>query len=60
MHELARLSGETVQVCGRDQDMMVVFAMEDGTGHFNVSSRVGSAQPAQLDRIRSPAGRPSA
>jgi DNA-binding IclR family transcriptional regulator len=45
MHELARQSGETVQVCGRDQDMMVVLAMEDGSGHFNVSSRVGSRSP---------------
>lgn len=45
MHELARLSGETVQVCGRDQDMMVVLAMEDGSGHFNVSSRVGTRSP---------------
>ncbi len=45
MHELARQSGETVQVCGRDQDMMVVLAMEDGAGHFNVSSRVGSRSP---------------
>src|SRR5690554_1790686 len=45
MHELARQSGETVQVCGRDQDMMVVLAMEDGTGQFNVSSRIGSRSP---------------
>lgn len=45
MHELARQSTETVQVCGRDQDMMVVLAMEDGTGQFNVSSRVGSRSP---------------
>ncbi|ODT82688.1 MAG: IclR family transcriptional regulator [Pelagibacterium sp. SCN 64-44] len=45
MHELARQSGETVQICGRDQDMMVVLAMEDGGGHFNVSSRVGSRSP---------------
>ena len=45
MHELARQSSETVQVCGRDQDMMVVLAMEDGTGQFHVSSRVGSRSP---------------
>lgn len=45
MHELARQSGETVQVCGRDQDMMVVLAMEDGAGQFHVSSRVGSRSP---------------
>ena len=42
MHELARQSGETVQICGRDQDMMVVLAMEDGSGQFHVSSRAGS------------------
>lgn len=45
MHELARKCGETVQVCGRDQDMMVVLAMEDGSGQFQVSSRVGSRSP---------------
>lgn len=45
MHELARQSGETVQVCGRDEDMMVVLAMEDGGGHFSVTSRVGSRSP---------------
>ena len=45
MHELAPQSGETVQVCARDQDMMLVLAMQDGGGHFNVSSRVGSRSP---------------
>ncbi|MHA6691569.1 IclR family transcriptional regulator [Devosia sp. A449] len=45
MHELARQSGETVQICGRDQDMMVVLAMEDGSGQFNVSSRIGTRSP---------------
>lgn len=45
MHELARQSGETVQICGRDQDMMVVLAMEDGSGQFHVSSRAGSRSP---------------
>lgn len=45
MHELARLSGETVQVCGRDQDTMVVLAMEEGSGQFHVTSRVGSRSP---------------
>jgi DNA-binding IclR family transcriptional regulator len=45
MHELARQSGETVQVCGRDQDMMVVLAMEEGGGQFHVTSRVGSRSP---------------
>jgi len=45
MHELARATGEAVQVCGRDQDMMVVLAMEEGSGQFNVTSRVGSRTP---------------
>jgi DNA-binding IclR family transcriptional regulator len=45
MHELARLSGETVQVCGRDQDHMVVLAMEEGSDHFQVTSRVGTRSP---------------
>lgn len=45
MHELARRSGETVQVCGRDQDDMVVLAMEEGDDHFQVTSRVGTRTP---------------
>ena len=42
---LARSSGETVQICGRDGDKMVVEMMEEGPGHFQVSSRVGSRVP---------------
>jgi DNA-binding IclR family transcriptional regulator len=45
MNELARLSGETVQICGRDGDMMVVLGMVEGPGPFQVSSRVGSRVP---------------
>lgn len=45
MHELARASGETVQICGRDGDDMVVLAMEEGLGHFQVTSRVGTRTP---------------
>lgn len=45
MHELAREFGETVQVCGRDQDHMVVLAMEEGRDHFQVTSRVGTRSP---------------
>lgn len=45
MHELARGSGETVQICGRDGDDMVVLAMEEGLGHFQVTSRVGTRTP---------------
>lgn len=45
MHELAQKSGETVQICGRDNDMMVVLAMEEGRDHFQVTSRVGTRTP---------------
>jgi len=45
MHELALASGETVQVCGRDGDHMVVLAMEEGKDHFQVTSRVGTRSP---------------
>jgi DNA-binding IclR family transcriptional regulator len=45
MHELARNSGETVQICGRDGDHMVVLAMEEGSDHFQVTSRVGTRTP---------------
>lgn len=47
-HEMARLSrllGETVQICYRDEDLMVVAAMNDGEGHFRVSSDVGTRVP---------------
>lgn len=45
MHQLARHSGETVQICGRDGDNMVVLAMEEGSDHFQVTSRVGTRTP---------------
>lgn len=45
MENLARISGETVQICGRDDDKMVVEMMEEGPGHFQVSSRVGTRVP---------------
>ncbi|MFD2265224.1 IclR family transcriptional regulator [Lacibacterium aquatile] len=45
MEDLARDTGETVQICGRDDDKMVVLMMEEGSGHFHVSSRVGSRVP---------------
>jgi DNA-binding IclR family transcriptional regulator len=45
MHELAQGSKETVQVCGRDGDHMVVLAMEEGKDHFQVTSRVGTRTP---------------
>jgi DNA-binding IclR family transcriptional regulator len=37
--------GETVQICGRDGDSMVVLAMAEGPGHFKVTSRVGTRVP---------------
>ncbi|MFE0016221.1 IclR family transcriptional regulator [Mesorhizobium sp. NPDC059054] len=45
MHQLAHRSGETVQICGRDGDNMVVLAMEEGSDHFQVTSRVGTRTP---------------
>jgi DNA-binding IclR family transcriptional regulator len=45
MHELCRMVGETVQICGRDRDHMVVLAMADGPGHFRVMSEVGTRVP---------------
>jgi DNA-binding IclR family transcriptional regulator len=45
MHELCRLVGETVQICGRDGYHMVVLAMADGPGHFRVMSEVGTRVP---------------
>lgn len=45
IESLARISGETVQICGRDDDKMVVEMMEEGPGHFQVSSRVGTRVP---------------
>ncbi len=45
MHDLCRQAGETVQVCGRDGDFMLVLAMADGPSHFQVASRVGTRVP---------------
>jgi DNA-binding IclR family transcriptional regulator len=45
MTRLSRLLGETVQICYRDEDLMVVAAMSDGAGHFRVSSDVGTRVP---------------
>jgi len=45
MMRLSRLLGETVQICYRDEDLMVVAAMSDGEGHFRVSSDVGTRVP---------------
>lgn len=45
MHELCRLVGETVQLCSREGDHMLVLAMAEGPGHFRVASRVGTRVP---------------
>ncbi|KAB0677220.1 IclR family transcriptional regulator [Aureimonas leprariae] len=45
MLELNRDLRETIQICGRDDDMMVVLAMAEGEDHFQVTSRVGSRVP---------------
>ena len=45
MQDLCREVGETVQICGRDGDHMVVLAMADGPGHFRITSRIGSRVP---------------
>jgi DNA-binding IclR family transcriptional regulator len=45
MAELAETSRETIQICGRDGDHMVVLAMAEGPDHFQVTSRVGTRSP---------------
>ena len=45
MHDLCREAGETVQLCGRDGDHMLVLAMADGPSHFQVASRIGTRVP---------------
>lgn len=45
MDALSRLCGETVQICGRDGDFMVVLAMAEGPDHFGVASRTGARTP---------------
>lgn len=45
MHELCREVEETVQICGRDDDHMVVLAMAEASGHFRVFSEVGTRVP---------------
>ncbi len=45
MHRLRYATGETVQICNRDEGMMVVVAMAEGTGQFRVSSQFGSHFP---------------
>ncbi|WP_207483511.1 IclR family transcriptional regulator [Arenibaculum pallidiluteum] len=45
MEELSRIHGETVQICGRDGDRMVVQMMEEAQGYFRIASQVGTRVP---------------
>jgi DNA-binding IclR family transcriptional regulator len=45
MQDLCRRVGETVQICGREGESMIVLAMADGPSHFQVASRVGTRVP---------------
>lgn len=45
MQLLSAEIGESVQICGRDDDMMVVLAMAEGPGPFRVTSHVGTRVP---------------
>jgi DNA-binding IclR family transcriptional regulator len=45
MLALSKRTGETVQICARDDGMMVVIAMAEGEGHFRVTSDVGTRVP---------------
>lgn len=45
MHNLCRTLNETIQVCGREGDNMVVLAAAEGPGHFRIASQVGTRVP---------------
>lgn len=45
MRRLCEETGETVQLCSRDEGMMTVIAMVEGEGHFRVTSDVGTRVP---------------
>ena len=45
MGRLRQRTGETVQICGRDEGTMVVLAMAEGEGHFRITSNVGTRVP---------------
>jgi DNA-binding IclR family transcriptional regulator len=45
MDVLCREVGESVQICSRDGDNMVVLLMADGPGHFRVTSEIGTTLP---------------
>jgi DNA-binding IclR family transcriptional regulator len=45
MQDLCRETGETVQICSRDGEHMIVLATASGLGHFRISSDVGTRVP---------------
>jgi DNA-binding IclR family transcriptional regulator len=45
MEALGERLGETIQICARDEGMMVVVGMSRGKDHFNVASDVGTRVP---------------
>lgn len=45
MKLLSSRTGETVQLCSRDDNMMVIIGMEVGSGDFRVTSDVGTRVP---------------
>ncbi|WP_116134134.1 IclR family transcriptional regulator [Tropicimonas sp. IMCC34043] len=45
MQRLVDATGETVQICARDEGMMLVIGMAHGEGHFRVASAVGTRVP---------------
>ncbi len=45
MEVLAEQLGETIQICARDEGMMVVIGMARGEDHFSVASDVGTRVP---------------
>ena len=45
MRDLSAKIEESVQLCSRDDDMMVVLAMAEGPGPFVVTSHVGTRVP---------------
>jgi len=59
MHSLCREVNETIQICGRDGDYMIVLAMAEPAGHFRVTSRIGIRVSLELDGLRRVACRSS-
>lgn len=45
MQRMTAATGETVQLCVRDGGMMLVADMLEGSGHFRVSSNIGTRVP---------------